>query len=49
MHDDSVVYVPGLVDDEGDSVVDALWSIRELLSKLLYVLDEHSHFGGIEQ
>lgn len=49
MDDDVVVHVPGLVDEEGDSAVDALWSIRELLSKLLYVLDEHSFFNGVQQ
>ena len=49
MKDDVVVHVPGLVDSDGDSLVNCLWSIRELLSKILLVIDSEEIFGGVQQ
>lgn len=40
MDDDVVVHVPGLIDVDGDGVVDALYSIRGVLWKLLELLDD---------
>lgn len=49
MKDDIVVHVPGLVDSDGDGLVQALWSIRELLSKILLVIDSKGTFDGVQQ